>query len=111
MKKEKRNVVYSTDPNFKFEYESEGDQETPPKNQQQLRIFPDRKNRAGKTVTIVSGFVGKTEDLKSLEKSLKGICGSGGTVKEGEIIIQGNFIAKIAAFLEKEGYKYKVSGI
>jgi len=111
MKKGKdRNLVYSTNPNFKIDSDEE-ENETMPINQQLLRIFPDRKNRKGKTVTVVSGFIGKNEDLKLLEKKLKSLCGTGGTVKDRDILIQGNVIQKVKDFLEKQGYKTKVSGI
>ena len=110
--KKRRNsdLVYSTNPDFKIESD-EGAEETLQNRKQLLRIYPDRKNRKGKTVTVVSGFIGNNDDLKSLEKKLKSLCGSGGTVKDGEIFIQGNVIQKVKDFLEKEGYKTKVSGI
>ena len=111
MKKSKKNVVYSTNPDFNYEFDSGENQETVSNNDQQLRIYPDRKNRKGKTVTIITGFVGSSEDLKSLEKKLKSMCGSGGTVKDGDILLQGNFIKKVSEYFDKEGYKYKISGI
>lgn len=111
MKKSKKNVVYSTNPDFNYEHNSEGDQETLSNGNQQLRIYPDKKNRKGKTVTIITGFVGSSEDLKSLEKKLKSMCGSGGTVKDGDILLQGNFIKKVSEYFDKEGYKYKISGV
>lgn len=111
MKNSDKNFVYSTNPNFKFESEQDQSENNISSSQQSLRIFPDRKNRKGKTVTVISGFQGQAEELKALEKKLKGLCGSGGTVKDGEILLQGNFIQKIADYLRKEGYKVKISGI
>ena len=110
--KKRRNsdLVYSTNPDFKMETD-DGVEETIQSNKQYLRIYPDKKNRKGKTVTVVSGFIGSNDDLKSLEKKLKSLCGSGGTVKDSDIFIQGNVIQKVKDFLEKEGYKTKVSGI
>lgn len=104
-------IVYSTDPDF--EYETDQDQ-TPtttlaPK-QQKLRVLLDRKQRGGKTVTLVQGFVGTDEDLKSLEKLLKNKCGVGGSSKDGEIIIQGDRKTQIAALLQEMGYKTVMSG-
>ena len=111
MKKGKnRNLVYSTNPDFHIDSDEETD-ETLQVNQQMLRIFPDRKNRKGKTVTVISGFVGHIDDLKSLEKKLKSLCGSGGTVNDGDIFIKGNVIQKVKDYLENQGYKTKVSGI
>ena len=111
MKKNKKNIVYSTNPDFSFEYDSENDGDTLPPNQQHLRIFPDRKNRKGKTVTMVTGFIGSKDDLKALEKELKNQCGSGGSSKDGDILLQGNFVAKIADYLKNKGYQCKISGV
>ena len=111
MKKGRKDIVYSTNPNFQFQLEKDESSDTPANKSQNLRIFPDRKNRNGKTVTVISGYVGKTEDLKTLEKKLKAICGCGGTVKDGDILLQGNFIQKVSEYLTKEGYKFKVSGV
>ena len=110
-KSKKKNVVYSTNPDFEFEYEGGEEEETLPNQQQELRVYPDRKNRKGKTVTVVTGFVGSTDDLKDLEKKLKVRCGVGGSHKDGDILLQGNFIDKAAEFLRKEGYKVKISGV
>ena len=90
-KKEKLNVVYSTNPNFNYEFEEEETIETLPKNQQKLYVSIDRKQRGGKEVTLVEGFVGSEDDLKDLGKMLKSKCGVGGTAKDNEILIQGNF--------------------
>ena len=82
------NVVYSTNPNFSYESESDEEQETLPKNQQKLYVSIDRKQRGGKDVTLVEGFVGTEDDLKDLGKILKSKCGVGGSVKDSEIWIQ-----------------------
>ena len=109
-KKERLNVVYSTNPDFHYEYDSEEQVKTLPKGQQKLYVSIDRKQRAGKEVTLIEGFVGAEDDLKELGKLLKNKCGVGGTVKEGEILIQGNFRDKIFDILSKEGYTVKRKG-
>lgn len=98
------NVVYSTNPNFSYESESEEEQETLPKNQQKLYVSIDRKQRGGKDVTLVEGFVGTEDDLKDLGKTLKSKCGVGGSVKDGEILIQGALRDKVFDLLIKDGY-------
>ncbi len=103
--KDRLNVVFSTNPNFQYETEEEEEQELLPKNQQKLRVKLDRKNRGGKTVTLVTGFVGPEEDLKALGKLLKGKLGVGGSGKDGEIIIQGEFKERVIDILLKDGYK------
>ena len=103
-KKERINVVYSTNPSFSYQEEEEEVQDTLSKNQQKLYISIDKKQRAGKEVTLIEGFIGLEEDLKELGKVLKSKCGVGGSVKDGEIIIQGNFRDKIIELLKKEGY-------
>ena len=103
--KDRLNVVFSTNPNFQYETEEEDEQELLPKNQQKLRVKLDRKNRGGKTVTLVTGFVGPEEDLKALGKLLKGKLGVGGSAKDGEIIIQGEFKERVIDILLKDGYK------
>jgi translation initiation factor 1 len=97
-------LVYSTDPNFKQEAAETEQQETLEPKLQKLRVSLDRKRRAGKTVTLLEGFVGKEADLETLGKKLKGFCGTGGSVKDGEIIIQGDNRDKIVQWLKKEGY-------
>ncbi len=103
--KDRLNVVFSTNPNFQYETEEEEEQALLPKNQQKLRVKLDRKNRGGKTVTLVTGFVGPEDDLKALGKLLKGKLGVGGSAKDGEIIIQGEFKERVIDILLKEGYK------
>ncbi len=98
------NVVYSTNPNFSYESESEEEQETLPKNQQKMYVSIDRKQRGGKDVTLVEGFVGTEDDLKDLGKILKSKCGVGGSVKDGEILIQGALRDKVFDLLIKDGY-------
>jgi translation initiation factor 1 len=104
-KKNKINIVYSTNPNFQYQEEESIEQTTLAKNQQKLYVSIDKKQRAGKEVTLIEGFIGTDEDLKDLGKSLKTKCGVGGTAKDGEILIQGNFRDKIIEILKKEGYQ------
>jgi len=106
--KNRKGVMYSTNPDFKYEYEND-ELETLSNNEQNLKVCID-KHRAGKVVIIIKEFVGTTEDLKSLGKLLKSTCGVGGSVKNGEIIIQGNIRDKVMEILEKEGYNYKRVG-
>jgi translation initiation factor 1 len=96
-------IVYSTDSSFKPS-EDFTEQETLLAAAQLLRVFSDSKHRGGKTVTIVAGFVGKEADLESLGKQLKGFCGTGGSVKDGEIIVQGDHRAKVLQFLKGKGF-------
>ncbi|MFI3331607.1 MAG: translation initiation factor [Rikenellaceae bacterium] len=102
--KSRLNVVYSTNPDFNYQNQESESEQTIEKNKQQLRVWLDRKQRAGKQVTLVKGFVGSDEDLKSLASLLKSKCGVGGSAKDSEIIIQGDFRDKILAILLKEGY-------
>jgi translation initiation factor 1 len=104
-KKNKINVVYSTNPNFQYQEEEQIEQETLPNQQQKLYVSIDKKQRAGKEVTLIEGFVGADEDLKDLGKMLKSKCGVGGTAKDGEILIQGNFRDKVIELLKKDGYQ------
>ncbi len=99
-----QNVVYSTNPNFAYELEQSDDIQTLPPQQQRLYVSIDRKQRAGKEVTLIEGFVGAEDDLKDLGKLLKSKCGVGGSVKDNEILIQGNFKQKIFDLLLKEGF-------
>jgi len=105
-KADRKGIVYSTNSDYNFEFDDE-DVETLPNNEQILRVLIDRKNRKGKSVTLITGFVGNEDDLKDLGKLLKTKCGVGGSVKDGEIIIQGDFISKVKDILQKENYKVK----
>ena len=98
------NVVYSTNPNFDYQSADESSAETLVPNQQKLYVSIDRKQRGGKEVTLVEGFIGSESDLIDLGKFLKGKFGVGGTVKENEILIQGSFRDKVFDLLVKEGY-------
>lgn len=100
---DKHGFVYSTDPNFSFEANDEA-LETLPAAQQKLRILLETKHRGGKTASIVLGFVGSDDDLQTLAKQLKNFCGTGGTAKDGEIIIQGDHREKMLQWLLKNGY-------
>ena len=100
-------VVYSTNPDFQYETAAETEAETLPPAQQRLIVAIDRRNRGGKQVTLVTGFVGTAEDLKELGKTLKTRCGVGGTAKDGEITIQGDFREKVTALLREMGYQAK----
>jgi translation initiation factor 1 (eIF-1/SUI1) len=102
--KDRLNIVYSTNPDFSYETDNDGEQATLDKNKQNLRVSIDKKNRGGKVVTLITGFVGTENDLKELGKLLKNKCGAGGSAKDGEIIVQGDFKAKIIELLIKEGY-------
>jgi translation initiation factor 1 len=104
------NVVYSTNPDFQYENVTTIEPENIPNNQQNLRVMLDRKHRAGKAVTLVTGYTGNSTELEKLEKILKTKCGVGGSVKEGQILIQGDFCDKIIQLLSAEGYKVKRSG-
>ncbi|GAB6007435.1 translation initiation factor [Dysgonomonas reticulitermitis] len=102
--KDRLNVVYSTNPDFKYEKEENIEEDTLDKTKQQLRISLDKRNRKGKAVTLITGFTGTIADLEELGKFLKVKCGVGGSAKDGEIIVQGDFRNKILELLQKEGY-------
>lgn len=102
--KDRLNVVYSTNPNYEYENLNEEEDETLEKQQQKLRVSIEKKGRGGKTVTLITGFIGKEDDLKELGKLLKTKCGVGGSAKDGEIIIQGEFKQRIIDLLKAEGY-------
>ena len=101
-------MVYSTNPDFEFEYKNDQTENIPNK-MQNLKIYID-KHRSGKTAIIIKNFIGNTNDLKSLSKMLKTKCGVGGSAKNGEIIIQGNIRNKVIDILKIEGYNYKIIG-
>lgn len=102
--KERLNIVYSTNPGFQYETDDEPEAETLDKRQQPLHVSIEKKGRGGKTVTLVRGFIGTENDLKELGKLLKTKCGVGGSIKEGEILIQGEFKTRIIELLKAEGY-------
>ena len=103
-RKKRVGVVYSTDADFGYSEDSQEEQNTLPKNQQKLRLYMERAGRGGKTVTIVKFFVGSEDDMVALCKILKQKCGVGGSVKDGEIIIQGDHRERLLDILKKEGY-------
>lgn len=105
--KKRLGVVYSTNPDFKYEQEEIQEEETLPPSKQKLIVSIDRRHRAGKQVTLVTGFKGSDNDLKELGKALKVKCGVGGTAKDGEIAIQGDFRDKVTALLTSMGYGAK----
>lgn len=108
-KKRPRGIVYSTNPDFHYNYDESPQENTLPPVNQDLRIHLQRL-KGNKMLSIVRGFVGTEEDLKALGKMLKSACGVGGSVKDGDILVQGDQRDKLLAILEKEGYKVKKSG-
>jgi len=110
-RKSREGIVYSTADSFEYSYKT-GDQnpQTLKPSEQNLKVLIDKKQRAGKKVTLISGFVGPEEDLKELGKKLKSKCGVGGTVKDGEIMIQGDFRDRLLEILLLEGFKAKKAG-
>jgi translation initiation factor 1 len=106
--KKRLGTVYSTNPDFEYQTEGQNEEDTLPPEEQKLLISLDKKQRKGKTVSLVTGFVGKSEDLEELSKNLKKKCGTGGSSKDGEIIIQGDFRTRLKDILEKEGYSVKI---
>jgi len=103
-KPDTRGFVYSTDPNFRFE-EDQAHNKTLAPAAQRLKVRLDTRHRAGKAVTLVEGFAGTDEDLQDLGKKLKAYCGTGGSAKDGEIIVQGDQREKVMQWLLKNGYK------
>ncbi len=103
-KPDTRGFVFSTDPNFKFEEENDS-QETLEPSQQKLRVRLETKHRGGKAVTLIIGFIGTTDDMEDLGKKLKNFCGTGGSAKDGEIIVQGDQREKVIQWLLKNNYK------
>ena len=110
MKQNRTGVVYSTNPDFSFQTDEATAAPTLPPQQQQLRVQLDKKQRGGKQVTLVTGFVGTDGDLQALGKLLKTKCGVGGSAKDGEVVVQGDFRDKVLEVLIKEGYKAKKAG-
>ena len=108
--KDRLNVVYSTNPDFNYDMDDDQEQVTLDKSKQNLRVSLDRKNRGGKVVTLITGFVGTENDQKELGKMLESKCGVGGSAKDGEIIVQGDFKQKVIDLLIKEGYT-KTKGV
>ena len=103
-RKKRIGVVYSTNPDYEYSDDSQEESDTLPKNLQKLRLNMERAGRGGKTVTLVKGFVGSEEDITALSKLLKQKCGVGGSVKDGEIIIQGDHRQRLVEIQKKEGY-------
>lgn len=99
------NVVYSTNEKYEYQHGAQEEQETLEPAKQVLRVMLDKKQRKGKQVTLITGFTGTEDDLKALGKTLKTRCGVGGSAKEGEIIVQGDFREKVRAILVELGYK------
>ncbi|HNP18742.1 MAG TPA: translation initiation factor [Fulvivirga sp.] len=108
--KNRDGVVYSTSDNFEYSNSGDGEMDTLDPNQQNLKVLLDKKARGGKKVTLIEGFIGTEADLKELGKLLKSKCGVGGTSKNGEILIQGDFRKKVLEILHDEGYKARQSG-
>ncbi len=108
--KDRLGTVYSTNPDYEYEHNREEEQETLEPKRQNLKVSLDKKGRKGKSVTLISGFIGTENDIKELAKLLKTKCGVGGSAKDGEILIQGEFRDKIMDILTKAGYKAKKSG-
>lgn len=109
-RKNRQGIVYSTDPEYDYRYDPGIEPKTISPPEQDLRVMLDRKMRGGKQVTLVTGFIGKAEDLNQLAKFLKSKCGTGGSAKDSEIIIQGDFRDKVIDLLLKSGYRAKRSG-
>lgn len=109
-KKNRDGIVYSTSDDFEYNYDQQEEIDTLPPEEQNLRVQLDKKARAGKKVSLVTGFIGTEDDLKELGKLLKTKCGVGGSVKDGEVIIQGDFRDKLVEVLKKAAYNVKKIG-
>lgn len=108
--KSRLGMVYSTDPDFEYATRTDEEPETLAPERQELRVWLDRKQRGGKVVTLVRGFVGRDDDLQALARLLKTRCGVGGAAKEGEIIIQGDHRDRVVDILTRSGYRCKKAG-
>ena len=109
-KQEYQGVVYSTDSNYEYDRDEQGSVVTLPVHKQSLRILLDKKARKGKAVTLVTGYVGTEEDLAALGKMLKQRCAVGGSTKDGEIVLQGDFRQRVSELLSADGYRVKILG-
>lgn len=109
-RKSAQGVVYSTNPDYKYAHNEEVEPKTLPPQQQDLRVMLDRKMKGGKKATLVTGFIGTSSDLSDLAKQLKNLCAAGGSATDGEVLVQGDSRQKIMEFLQKKGYKVKLSG-
>lgn len=107
-KNKRINVVYSTDPDFEYSYDEPKEKETLEPNYQNLKIYIDKKNRNGKAVTLITDFVGHSEDLNILARNIKSFCGVGGAVKNNEILIQGDQRKRINTYLLGKGYRTRL---
>ena len=108
--KDRLGLVYSTNPDFQFETNANNESETLAPHKQDLRVQLDKKQRNGKKATLITGFIGTDDDLKALAKILKTKCGVGGSAKDGEILIQGDFCNKVIEILKTGNYRVKRTG-